>query len=81
MERQLVFRLTNKLFTKLNEGQPLLVMQVFECENTPGIIYVEAHKLSHVEQLMRGISGIYQGKNSTKMIPIGEMTDIMRQCC
>lgn len=58
MERVLVMRLTNKLFQRLNEGQPLMVLQIFECANTSSVIYVEAYKLSHVEQLTRGISGI-----------------------
>ena len=78
MERQLVMRLTNKLFAYLNNGKPLMVLQVFECENTQGAIFVEAYKLSHVEQLTRGIAGIY-GKG-LKMIPIGEMTDVMKAC-
>ena len=48
-ERQLVFRLTNKLINNFNQGQPLMVMQVFESENTQGVIFVEAYKLCHVE--------------------------------
>ena len=59
MERQLVMRLTNKLINHFNSGQPLMVMQVFESENTAGVIFVEAYKLSHVEQLTRGMAGIY----------------------
>ena len=78
IERLLVLRLTNKLITQLNEGKPLLVLQVFECENTAGAIYVEAHKLSHVEQLTTGISGIHT--RGVKMIPICEMTDVMKAC-
>ena len=49
MERQLVMRLTNKLINQFNQGHPLMVMQVFESENTSGVIFVEAYKLSHVE--------------------------------
>jgi len=49
MERQLVMRLTNKLINHFNSGHPLMVMQVFESENTQGVIFVEAYKLSHVE--------------------------------
>ena len=56
MERQLVMRLTNKLINQFNEGHPLMVMQVFESENTSGVIFVEAYKLSHVEQLTRGMA-------------------------
>jgi transcription elongation factor SPT5 len=49
MERQLVMRLTNKLIHNLNNGTPLMVLQVFECETSAGSVYVEAYKLSHVE--------------------------------
>ena len=49
LERQLVMKLTNKLFVRLNMGNPMMVLQVFECENTQGAVFVEAYKLSHVE--------------------------------
>ena len=78
MERQLVMRLTNKLINHFNSGQPLMVMQVFESENTAGVIFVEAYKLSHVEQLTRGMAGIYT--RGLRMIPIAEMTEVMQSC-
>lgn len=78
LERQVVMRLTNKLIHNLNVGTPLMVLQVFECETSSGSVYVEAYKLSHVEQLARGISGIY--RQGLKMIPICEMTDVMKAC-
>ena len=53
-------------------------MQVFESENTAGVIFVEAYKLSHVEQLTRGMSGIYS--RGLRMIPIAEMTEVMKGC-
>lgn len=78
MEREMVFKLTNKLFDHLNRGEPLSALQVFECETTSGAIYVEAHKLSHVDQLIRGISGVYS--RGLRMIPIKEMVDVMKAC-
>lgn len=78
MERQLVMRLTNKLINHFNDGHPLMVMQVFESENTSGVIFVEAYKLSHVEQLTRGMAGIYS--RGLRMIPIAEMTEVMKTC-
>ena len=78
MERQLVMRLTNKLINHFNNGHPLMVMQVFESENTGGVIFVEAYKLSHVEQLTRGMAGIYS--RGLRMIPIAEMTEVMKAC-
>lgn len=56
----------------------MMVMQVFESDNLAGAIFVEAFKLSHVEQLIRGISGVYQ--KGLKMVPISEMTDVMKTC-
>lgn len=41
-------------------------------------MFVEAYKLSHVEQLTRAIAGIYS--RGLKMIPISEMTDVMKAC-
>ena len=55
-----------------------MVLQVFECETSAGSVYVEAYKLSHVEQLTRGMSGIM--RSGLKMIPISEMTDVMKAC-
>ena len=55
-----------------------MVMQVFESENTQGVIFVEAYKLSHVEQLTRGMAGIYS--RGLRMIPIAEMTEVMKAC-
>ena len=39
---------------------------------------MEAYKLSHVEQLTRGMAGIY--RTGLRMIPIAEMTEVMKAC-
>lgn len=43
-ERELVFKITNKLIQFLNKGDPLSVFDVFESQLCPGIIYCEAFK-------------------------------------
>ena len=43
-ERELVFKITNKLIDYLNMGNPLNVLEVFESELSSGIIYCEAYK-------------------------------------
>ena len=43
-ERELVVKITNKLIEYLNLGNPLNVLEVFECQLSPGIIYCEAFK-------------------------------------
>ena len=43
-ERELVFKITNKLIDFLNSGNPLNVLEVFECQLSAGVIYCEAYK-------------------------------------
>lgn len=77
-ERELVFKITNKLIEYLNQGNPLNVLEVFEAQLTPGIIYCEAYKSQHVEKVLQGLSGVNQ--RSVAMIPINEMTEVMKGC-
>jgi len=77
-ERELVFKITNKLIEYLNLGNPLNVLEVFECKLSPGIIYCEAYKSQHVEKVLQGLSGV--NLRSVQMIPINEMTEVMKSC-
>jgi transcription elongation factor SPT5 len=43
-ERELVVKILNKLIDYLNNGDPLNVLEVFECQLSSGIIYCEAYK-------------------------------------
>jgi len=78
MERELVFKITNKLIEFLNQGNPLNVLEVFECQLSPGFIYCEAFKSQHVEKVLQGLSGV--NFRSVTMIPINEMTEVMKIC-
>lgn len=51
-ERELVFKITNKLIEYLNLGNPLNVLEVFESQLSAGIIYCEAYKSQHVEKVL-----------------------------
>ena len=77
-ERDLVVKITNKLIEYLNLGNPLNVLEVFECQLSPGIIYCEAYKSQHVEKVLHGLSGV--NMKSIAMIPINEMTEVMKSC-
>ena len=59
-------------------GNPLNVLEVFESQLSEGIIYCEAYKSQHVEKVLQGLSGVQM--NSVKMIPINEMTEVMKGC-
>jgi hypothetical protein len=77
-EREMVFKITNKLIEYLNHGNPLNVLEVFECQLSQGVIYCEAYKIQHVEKVLQGLSGI--NHRSIRMIPINEMTEVMKSC-
>ena len=77
-ERALVFKITNKLIDYLNMGNPLNVLEVFESQLSEGIIYCEAYKSQHVEKVLQGLTGVYM--SSIQMIPINEMTEVMKGC-
>jgi len=78
-ERELVFKITNKLIEFLNNGDPLNVLDVFESQICSGIIYCEAYKSQHVERVIQGLSGVLK-KDPISMIPINEMTEVMKTC-
>ena len=77
-ERELVFKITNKLIDYLNSGNPLNVLDVFQSQTCPGMIFCEAYKSQHVEKVIQGLAGI--NTRSVKMIPINEMTEVMKTC-
>ncbi len=43
-----------------------------------GFIYVEAFKQSHVKEVIKGISALRIGQYNQQMVPIKEMTDVLR---
>ncbi len=47
-------------------------------EHVKGYVYVEAFKQSHVKQLIEGISALRIGQYKQQMVPIKEMTDVLR---
>lgn len=77
-ERELVLKITNKLIDFLNNGNPLNVLEVFECQLSAGVIYCEAYKSQHVEKVLQGLSNV--NFRSVQMIPINEMTEVMKGC-
>lgn len=77
-ERELVLKITNKLIDHINHGNPLNVLEVFECQLSQGVVYCEAFKIQHVEKVVQGLSGV--NMRSIKMIPINEMTEVMKGC-
>ncbi len=47
-------------------------------EHVKGYIYIEAFKQTHVKAAIDGISNLRMGIYQQQMVPIKEMTDVMR---
>ena len=76
-EKETAFNLMRK-FIFLNDSKPLLIKSVIAPEAVKGYIYVEAYKQSHVKQAIEGNSNLNIGQHNQKMVPIQEMTDVLK---
>merc|ERR1719273_883328 len=61
-----------------HEEEPLQIRSVVAPEHVKGYIYVEAFKQTHVKAAIDGISNLRMGSWSQQMVPIKEMTDVLR---
>uniref|UniRef100_A0A0K2T674 Transcription elongation factor SPT5 n=1 Tax=Lepeophtheirus salmonis TaxID=72036 RepID=A0A0K2T674_LEPSM len=79
MEKETVLRVMNKYFAHAqDEATKLQIRSVVAHEHVKGYIYIEAFKQSHVKELIDGIGSLRLGSYSQKMVPIKEMTDVLR---
>ncbi|KAI6654895.1 hypothetical protein LOD99_2774 [Oopsacas minuta] len=76
-EKETAFNLMRK-FVFLHDSKPLLIKSVIAPEAVKGYIYVEAYKQSHVKQAIDGNSNLNIGQHNQKMVPIQEMTDVLK---
>ena len=58
--------------------QPLQIKSVIAVEGLKGYIYVEAYKQQHVKQAIEDIGNLRVGMWQQLMVPIKEMTDVLR---
>ena len=77
-EKLTVLQLMRKMIAYQHEEEPLQIRSVVAPENVKGYIYVEAFKQSHVKTAIDGISNLRMGVYQQTMVPIKEMTDVLR---
>ncbi len=79
-----VFRLVIYFWSKfsffiiLSHIQPLQIKSAVAVEGLKGYIYIEAFKQQHVKQAIEDIGNLKIGKWQQLMVPIKEMTDVLR---
>lgn len=77
-EKQTVFQLMRKFIAYQFTEEPLQIKSIVSPEGVKGYIYVEAFKQTHVKQAIDGIGSLRMGLYSQQMVPIKEMTDVLR---
>ena len=77
-EKQTVLQLMRKYIAFKSSEEPLLIKSAVAPEGIKGYVYIEAFKQTHVKQAINGISNLRLGQWKQTMVPITEMTDVLR---
>uniref|UniRef100_A0A5K3FUP0 Transcription elongation factor SPT5 n=1 Tax=Mesocestoides corti TaxID=53468 RepID=A0A5K3FUP0_MESCO len=77
-EKATVLVLMRKFIAYQLSDTPLQIKSAFAKEGLKGYIYIEAFKQTHVKQAIEGINALSRAQFEQKLVPISEMTDVMR---
>lgn len=79
-EKATVLALMRKFIAFQNSDKeiPLQFKSVIAPEGIKGYIYIEAYKQAHVKEAIEGVRALTMGLYKQQMIPIKEMTDVLR---
>ncbi|XP_054161598.1 transcription elongation factor SPT5-like [Oppia nitens] len=77
-EKTTVLQLMRKVIAFANTDEPLPIKSVVAPEGIKGYIYIEAFKQTHVKQAIQGLGNLRLGLYRQTMVPINEMTDVLR---
>ncbi|OQR73724.1 transcription elongation factor SPT5-like, partial [Tropilaelaps mercedesae] len=77
-EKATALQMMRKFIAYQNTDQPLQIRSVVAPENVKGYVYIEAFKQTHVKAAIEGIGNLKMGSYEQKMVPIKEMTEVLR---
>ncbi|KAK7098266.1 transcription elongation factor SPT5-like [Littorina saxatilis] len=77
-EKDVVVHVMRKVITYQFTEEPLQIKSVVAKEGLKGYIYIEAYKQTHVKQAIEGIGSLRIGYYQQQMVPIKEMTDVLK---
>ncbi|XP_068702308.1 transcription elongation factor SPT5-like [Montipora capricornis] len=77
-EKATVIGLMRKAISLQFTDEPLQIKSAVAVEGLKGYIYIEAYKQTHVKQAIEGFGTLRLGKWQQMMVPIKEMTDVMK---
>lgn len=77
-EKATVLLLMRKFLAYQSTNEPLQIKSVVAPEGVKGYIYIEAYKQPHVKAAIENIGNLRMGVWKQQMVPIKEMTDVLR---
>lgn len=77
-EKNTVLKLMHKFNVFRKANKPMDIISVFSKDNIKGYIYIEAYNESDVTDAARDIKSISFGISGIKMVPVFEMTEIIK---
>ncbi|XP_013782146.1 transcription elongation factor SPT5-like [Limulus polyphemus] len=77
-EKATVLTLMRKFIAYQHTEEPLQIKSVIAPEGVKGYLYIEAYKQTHVKQAIAGIGNLRMGQWQQTMVPIKEMTEVLR---
>ncbi|XP_064385499.1 transcription elongation factor SPT5-like isoform X2 [Halichondria panicea] len=77
-EKETAMTLMRKCISLMSTENPLQIKSAVAVEGLKGYIYIEAFKQQHVKQAIEDIGNLKIGKWQQLMVPIKEMTDVLR---
>ena len=77
-ERATALLLMRKFLTYQFTDKPIQIKSVVAPEGVKGYVYIEAYKQAHVKAAIDNVGSLRMGQWKQQMIPIEEMTDVLR---
>lgn len=77
-EKATVLLLMRKFIAYKNSEEPFQIKSVVAPEGVKGYVYIEAYKQTHVKAIINNVSALKIGTWKQDMVPIKEMTDVLR---
>ena len=77
-EKATVLLLMRKFLTYEFSGEPLQIKSVVAPEGIRGYIYIESYKQTYVKTAIANMGSLRMGMWNQQMVPIKEMTDVLR---
>lgn len=77
-EKMTALQLMRKMIAYQFTDEPLQIKSVVAPEGVKGYVYIESYKQTHVKAAMEGISNLKLGTWKQTMVPINQMTDVLR---